>query len=394
VGRIRLVVLDDNLYVRTPNGIRPRSALFHRFVEAVARTGTFERVGYLAPVRDLRPGEPEPAGQALDERVLDVTPLEYFSGIADYTARAGFMLWRNWGPINRAIAEADLVWLRLPASNALIALTAARRHHVPHFAWIAGKVADVARTQPLPALAALGARVLAGVYDATTNLAASTGPAVALDGNMFASVVTQEQVDASRAASYNVRHGPPWRIVWSGRMAAEKGLPQLIEITRELQERNLDVSLSLIGDGPAQPAIERSAATLKPGTVAWHGYVSDESAYFALLREGDVFVYPTQADAVPKVVVEALAAGLPVVANDVGAISQLIGGDQRGRAVARTKPAQLADAVEELLHDPDERGRMRTNALAWAGSHTDEAQAQRLVGWLRAEFPHLAWGPN
>ncbi len=106
-------------------------------------------------------------------------------------------------------------------------------------------------------------------------------------------------------------------------------------------------------------------------TVEWHGYVSDGPRYYNLLRQGDLFVYPTQADAVPKVVIEALAAGLPVVANDIGAIRHLVGDGARGRVVPADDPAQLADAVADLLRDPEERRRMHIDAISWAGLHTE-----------------------
>ena len=148
---IRLAVLDDGLFVRTYSGeIRPISATFNRFVEAVARTGAFEHVRYVVPVRNLRIWELEPALDPVDESVLEVVPTAFFSGIADYLLRGGYLTARNSRPIDRAVAESDLLWLRLPASNALLALAAARRHGVPHFGWVAGSVGDVARAQPRP----------------------------------------------------------------------------------------------------------------------------------------------------------------------------------------------------------------------------------------------------
>ena len=148
MGKIDLAVLDDGQFVRTYSGsIHPVAATFHRFVEAVARSGHFGHVRYVVPVRSLRIWEDDPRLPAVDQDVLEVVPTAPFGGIADYLVRSPYLTMRNWRPINRAVADSDLVWLRLPASNAPIALLAARRQGVPHFGWVAGSVGDVARAQ-------------------------------------------------------------------------------------------------------------------------------------------------------------------------------------------------------------------------------------------------------
>ena len=118
---VRLAVLDDGLFVRTSAGdLRPLSATFHRYVEAVARSGAFGRVRYIVPVRHLHPREAVPPLDAVDESILEVVPTAFFRGIADYVLRAGWLAARNWPIIDGALGDSDLLWLRLPASNALV----------------------------------------------------------------------------------------------------------------------------------------------------------------------------------------------------------------------------------------------------------------------------------
>ena len=85
---MKLAVLDDNLFVRTYSGeIRPISSTFSRFVEAVARSGTFEHVRYIIPVRQLRSWEVEPALDPVDESAVEVIATTFFSGIDEYLLR-------------------------------------------------------------------------------------------------------------------------------------------------------------------------------------------------------------------------------------------------------------------------------------------------------------------
>lgn len=389
---MRLTVLDDGLFVRTPAGeVRPLAATFHRFVEAVARTGQFGHVRYVVPVRDLRIWEVEPALGPVDGSVLEIVPTTFFSGIVDYLARAGWVAGRNWRPIERAVADSDLLWLRLPASNGLLALAAARRHRVPYFGWLAGSVESVARAQPRQLPLALPARAIGAAYDRVSELAGRGGPMITLDAELFASVVTGAEVEQTRVDLSPVRESGPWRLAWAGRMAGEKGLAQLVEAVGLLVRGGRDVSLVLIGDGPARRAVERAAARLPEGRVADYGYVGDRATYMGLLRTAHLFVQPSRAEGVPKVLLEAMAAGLPIVAADVGATRDVLAEGKRGQLVAAADAGALAGAIGRLLDDPAERSALRERGLAWAADHTAEAQAARLLRWLRDHFPALGW---
>jgi len=390
---VKLAVVDDGSFVRTyAHETRPVAATFNRFVEAVARTGEFERIRYIVPVRKLRIWELEPALDPVDESLVDIVPTTNFSGIADYLLRAGYVAGRNWRPIDDTIADSDLLWLRLPASNALLALTSARRHGVPHFAWVAGSASAVARAQPRLPLMREAAIAVGRAYDAVTELAASTGPRIELDRDLFASIVTDAEIAETRTfVASGGRHEGPWRIVFAGRMAAEKNLPDLISVVAHLLDHGRDVRLVLIGDGPNRKKIERELARLPADRVEDYGYVGDRPTYMRLLRESDVFIQPSRAEGVPKVLLEAMAAGLPIVANDAGGMRAMLGDGERGVLANAEDPRGFAAAVERLLDDADRRDELRTRGLVWAEQHTAEAQAARLISRLRAELPQLPW---
>jgi glycosyltransferase involved in cell wall biosynthesis len=261
---------------------------------------------------------------------------------------------------------------------------------VPHFAWVAGSVAAVAIAQGRRAPTGGVARLVGGAYDAVTRLAGRSGPTVRLGPGLFASVVTDAEIDESRKAVRDTT-AQPARVVWAGRMAGEKGLTDLVEAVRLLREGGRDLALVLVGDGPARPAIERALAVLPAHRVEDYGFVGDRTSYMELLRTGDLLVHPSHADAVPKVLVEAMAAGLPIVASDAGAVGDILGDGERGRLVPASDTRALAAAIGELLDDVAGRQALRRRGLDWAADHTAEAEARRLIDLLRAEFPHLHW---
>ncbi len=386
---MNLTVLDDGQFVRTYSGsIHPVAATFHRFVEAVARGGEFSHVRYVVPVRSLRIWEEDPRLPAVDQSAVEVVPTAPFGGIFDYLLRSPYLTLRNWRPINDAVAKSDLVWLRLPASNAPIALLAARRLKVAHFGWVAGSVGDVARAQRRPLPTRLAARAVGRMYDEVARSTERGGPVVNLDGELFNSVIRMSDVELSRAALPRV-DGPPWTIAWAGRMAGEKGLPVLFEAFELLLRHGLDARLLLVGDGPERSRVEELAARLPTGRVRLTGFIGDFGEYLNLLRGAHVVAHPSGAEAVPKVVGEAMAAGTPVVATPVGGVAEILGHGERGRLVPLGDARALADAIGTLLTDPDEQRSLREQGLSWAADHTAERQAERLVGWLRTKFPDL-----
>jgi glycosyltransferase involved in cell wall biosynthesis len=281
------------------------------------------------------------------------------------------------------------VWLRLPASNALLALVAARRQGVRTFGWVAGSAAQVAAAQPRPWPLRSIARAIGQAYDAVSRLAGGSGPLLDLDADLFASVVTEQEIEETRAARLRRRPHGPRRIVWAGRMAGEKGLAELITAVVRLLAGGLDAKLVLIGGGPARATVERRLAALPADRVEDYGYVGDRSFYMDLLRGGDVLVHPSGAEGLPKVIVEAMAAGLPVIATDAGAVRELLDDGRLGVCLPGRDSVALAAAVEDVLGHPRRTRLMSGHALEWAAQHTAEAQARRLVTWLSENFPQL-----
>jgi glycosyltransferase involved in cell wall biosynthesis len=171
------------------------------------------------------------------------------------------------------------------------------------------------------------------------------------------------------AARRPARREAPLRVLFVGNDVRRKGLDQLIEAIGQLGgDAILDV---VSGD-----AVEESEA------IRVHRGVEARSERLReLYAAADVFALPTRADAVPWAVLEAMAAGLPVVASRVGAIAEMIG--DAGEAV---EPGDVDELVAALrrLSDPALRGQLGVRALERIRERYDSAaQVPRLVELLR-----------
>lgn len=141
-------------------------------------------------------------------------------------------------------------------------------------------------------------------------------------------------------------------IAMVGRLVREKGVVELLQAFTALRTRWPDVWLVIVGDGPAErrigAAIERqglSGCVFLPGRRP-HGELVQ------WLNAADVFTLPSYNEGLPNVVLEAMACGLPVVATDVGGVSEVVTAGVTGILVPPRCAAPLGAALERLLADP------------------------------------------
>ncbi|MET7466289.1 glycosyltransferase [Nonomuraea sp. NPDC005501] len=143
-----------------------------------------------------------------------------------------------------------------------------------------------------------------------------------------------------------------------------KGHRFLLEAAALLGRRGRPCTLVLVGDGPERAALEKQAADL--GVDArFHGFRLDTAP---LLPRADAVVMPSLTEGMSNAVMEAMAAGRPVVATAVGGTPELLG-ETRGVLVPAYGARPLADAVLALLDDPARAASLGAAARDWAREH-------------------------
>jgi glycosyltransferase involved in cell wall biosynthesis len=168
---------------------------------------------------------------------------------------------------------------------------------------------------------------------------------------------------------------------WIGTLAglrAVKQLPQLVEAVAELPE---EWHLVICGEGPERDAIRAAAERCKIShRVHLPGAVPDPAQVTGLF---DIFALSSASEQFPLSVVEAMAAGLPVAAPDVGDIRQMVAEENRGFIAVPDSARALAAVLAELAADPDLRARIGAANRARAIAHYDAA---RMVAQYRAAY--------
>ncbi|MFI9723038.1 glycosyltransferase [Streptomyces sp. NPDC052396] len=173
---------------------------------------------------------------------------------------------------------------------------------------------------------------------------------------------------------------PAVRLVYCGRLSAEKCPHLAIEVLRELTRRGMAARLHMLGDGPQRRGLERRAAGL---AVRFHGHLADRRAVAALTAAADVALVPCPVEAFGLSALEALACGTPVVTADRGAAHELLVSGA-GLAAPASGPA-LAGAVVQLLAGPEPL--RRTAARRRAEEFPWSAAVSRMLAVHRGQPP-------
>ena len=137
-------------------------------------------------------------------------------------------------------------------------------------------------------------------------------------------------------------------VLAAGRLSPEKGVDVLIEAFARV--RRTEARLEIAGDGPERGRLERLARDRGiADRIVFHGQVDDIRPFYRRTR---VLAVPSRSEAFGKVVVEALAHGLPIVATACTGPTEILDGGRFGRLVPVDDSAALAEGIDRALADP------------------------------------------
>lgn len=170
------------------------------------------------------------------------------------------------------------------------------------------------------------------------------------------------------------------RLVTIGALAPRKGQEYAIEAMRLITDAGLDVQLVLVGSG-ADDAMLRSLV-LERGMQDRITFAGEHADPRRFLSAADVFLLPSRQEGFSNAILEAMAAGLPVIATDVGGNAEAIEHGRGGLIVESHNPAAIAAAITDMDHNREAFGAMgRFNRERAVERFSLDASARNLADW-------------
>ncbi len=160
-------------------------------------------------------------------------------------------------------------------------------------------------------------------------------------------------------------------LIWTGRLDPVKGFEEMLAACALVRERH-GIKLVLVGEGPYRPVVER--------LIRQHGLSGDvlmlgrRTDVPRLLKTADVFLFCSRTEGLPNALLEAMAAGLPIVATDVPGCRDLIVHGRTGLLAAKGRPDEIAANLAVLLADADLARRLGLEARRWVGLNADASR--------------------
>jgi glycosyltransferase involved in cell wall biosynthesis len=366
--------------------LRELEGSFARYVDSLAPY--FDEVSLCVPVFDDAPA----GGTAIQSHNVTLAPLPPFDGPVHFYPRLASAI----PSIVRWTRRIDLLHCRVPTPAAVFAFNAARSFRKPAFVLIVGDLAALLPTMPYRGLK----RALWRAYTAFEErnvqwmsdraLAFANGPALAAKHSRPNRPVIETRTTTISARDIAVRAdtcaGPRIRLLTVSRIDPRKNLRVLPQVVRTLVDGGFDVALDIVGPIVGRPgedvraAIRNEAARLGvTERLTLRGPLPLEQLLPAY-AEYDLFVLPTlPGEGIPRVLLEAMAAGLPVVTTRVAGIPGLVTHETNGLLVDSPEAGAVAGAVSRLLGDRALRRALIAGGYATARRLTLEAQASRMM---------------
>jgi colanic acid/amylovoran biosynthesis glycosyltransferase len=207
--------------------------------------------------------------------------------------------------------------------------------------------------------------------------------------------IALQPANKTRSSHCEIPSGPV-RLVCTGRMVSAKGHRILLEALAPLIAAGVDLTCSLIGDGPERRSLEALCQNLSiAGRVHFLGAMA-HGPTLAEVAKADIFVLASFAEGLPVALMEAMALGVPCISTTIAAIPELIHDRANGLLVPPANPGALAKAITELVEAPDFRRRLGLQARETVEAHHNlannldqlaETWSRRLTDSSKHELP-------
>lgn len=195
--------------------------------------------------------------------------------------------------------------------------------------------------------------------------------------HVVANAIAPPQLPTREEARRTLGIQPEWTVIgFVGRLSSQKAPEVLLRAFAAALPMHPEVRLAMIGDGPLEAESRQLAATLGiDQRVLWLGNQPGQAAMPAF----DLYCLSSRYEGLPYVLLEGIAAGLPIVATNVSGVSMVVKAGENGIVVPIDQPTELAQGLTRLLSDQPLRTSMGASSLARSHSLTLSGMVEQTI---------------
>jgi glycosyltransferase involved in cell wall biosynthesis len=174
----------------------------------------------------------------------------------------------------------------------------------------------------------------------------------------------------------------PLHLLFVGRIVREKGVYELLSVVDILLANNVQIRLTIAGDGPDLPELIKQSDVFPPGIVRFLGFVTGQDLETAY-RNADLLIFPTyHHEGFPYVVIESMRAGVPIISTSSGALNDLIVDGVTGFKVPVRDVEALVTTIKTLATNRPLINGMSQNCHEYFKNHLNKSAAERFYSNL------------
>jgi len=177
----------------------------------------------------------------------------------------------------------------------------------------------------------------------------------------------------------------PFHVVFAGRFSPVKNLRRLIRAVNKLYTRDRSIRCTVIGGGKLRTELEELADSLD-APIEFPGRVQNRKLIESRFLKADVLVLPSLEERQGKVLLEAMACSVPVVASDAGGIPSVIEDGVNGILCDPYSVEDIAQKISRVMQDPELRERLVQNGYGYATSHALDVEVDRLMNRVAKHY--------
>ncbi len=334
----------------------------------------------------------------LEELGLDSFELPFWSNTTEFVRRLPLIFSSLLRRFRMAIKDSDIIWIRMPSIAGIFLFLIAKLFYKPVILFIAGHIKEAWKGNPkYLGYKKVFVSFISDILDRITR--------ILIQGSFITFVVGQELKNHYGKASPKVFFAidslvsekdifvrkdtclkTPINLLFVGKFVPVKGIKYLLKAFKNLNRR-YDMNLILVGSGPLEnelySQIEKFGIRNK---VKFLGYIPGRKELFKVYRRADILIIPSLHESFGRVILEAWASGVPIIATRVGGIRYLIDDQVNGLLINPMSSSEIAESVKKIIDDPELRERLIKNGYQSILQYTTEIQVKKIVKLINTKF--------